>query len=370
MNALLSRWRPISAILAILLSAYFGFGLVVEDANDDGQPDHITITVPESAPVQVDSDQLLEPDESREASVGTSSLPAPEVKTPDVHEDMRDETPAGVSAEDVETITGGHTAGLRAPQPVGGPERLSCRWHPVQNRSSRNGAKVKLFVLHYTVSKPGTLDVIWRLFNTPSFAASSHDLLEPSGRCEHIVAWGKKAWTQGAFNPVSESVEIMAMGTESRAWWLAQPIFKQSLLAGRVVDRLRANGLPLRRVDPSGCAVQRAGWTDHNALECGNSHHDVMPNFPYDVLAAQIRQIANPGPDLSPLTAGERAYAKRLLYARGKVRERGGCAKAPGYCRMRGEARAGLERANERLHKAGLSTERRRARHRLIHQLL
>jgi Putative peptidoglycan binding domain len=54
-----------------------------------------------------------------------------------------------------------------------------------------------------------------------------------------------------------------------------------------VRDRLRARGPPLRRVDPSGC-TPRAGWTDHAAPECGNTHHDVLPNFPYDVLQRQL----------------------------------------------------------------------------------
>lgn len=266
----------ISAVLTLLVG---GIVVTIDDGDPSTPPRHIEIKVPGSGPVQVDRGAQQEPDEQREAATG---------ETPDVHEDARDETPAGVTAQDVETITEGHTAGLGEPRPTGGAENLSCRQNLVRNRSSRGGARTKIVVLHYTVSKPGTLDVIWRLFNTPSFAASSHIGLEGSGRCEQWVPYSWKAWTQGSFNPVSESVEIIATGSEPRSWWLAQPIFAKGLLASWVRDRLRANGLPLRRVDPVGCAVQSAGWTDHNALECGNSHHDVLPNFPYDVLQRQI----------------------------------------------------------------------------------
>jgi hypothetical protein len=47
------------------------------------------------------------------------------------------------------------------------------------------------------------------------------------------------------------------------------------------------NGIPIRRVDPIGCNFI-PGYTDHNALECGNDHTDVLPNFPWDVLGKQL----------------------------------------------------------------------------------
>lgn len=283
--------RVLGVVAAVL--ALIAGGVVVTVTVDDGDPAtpprHIEIKVPGSAPVQVDADQQQERPEQEEAAAGTHPGVSPAGAVgPDVHEDARDETPAGIEPGEAAEIVNGETSGVGEPRPVGGAENLDCRRNLVRNRSSRGGAKVKLVVLHYTVSRPGTLDVIRRLFDTPSFAASSHIGLEPSGRCELWVPYPEKAWTEGAFNPVGESVEIMAMGTEPRSWWLAQPIISKGLLASWVRDRLRANGLPLRRVDPVGCAVQQAGWTDHDALECGNSHHDVQPAFPYDVLQRQI----------------------------------------------------------------------------------
>lgn len=250
---------------------------------EDAGPDTVTtveqetvtaVPVPGSPPVVIDADRE-QTDAVRPEGV-------------DAHEDARDETPPGVMHEDLEDVLE-PVPGVGPPQPLGGAESLSCPWRPVRNFSSRGGARVSMVVLHYTVSAPGTLGVIRGLFDRPSFAASSHIGLEADGECEQWVAYGAKAWTQGAFNPVSESVEIIARGTESRSWWLRQPIIRNGLLASWIVDRLRANGLPPRRVDPRDCTPQ-AGWTDHNALECANTHFDVQPNFPYDEVARQVRE--------------------------------------------------------------------------------
>lgn len=214
----------------------------------------------------------------------------------DAHEDSKDETPPGVSEADVEQIEESRPAGIGKPQPLGGAENLSCQRRIVRNHSARaSGSVVSMFVLHYTVSDPGSLNAIWGLFNTPSFGASSTYLLEPlTGRCELIVDPSRKPWTQGAFNSVSESVEIICCRSDpSRSWWMNTKIVKDGLLAQMVADRLKARGLPNRLVDPSGC-TPLAGWTDHNRLECGNSHVDVGRNFPFDVLRDQIERHFQP----------------------------------------------------------------------------
>ena len=172
-----------------------------------------------------------------------------------------------MSEADVEEIEESRPEDLGPPLPVGGAQLLSCTSNPVRNFSTRAaGSVVSMPTLHYTVSTPGTLDAIRGLFDDPNFAASSHTLLEPSGRCVQIVPFSKKAWTQGAFNSVADSVEIICCRTDpSRAWWLAQPIIAKSLLASWIVDRLRARGLPPKLVDPIGCEPL-AGWTGSRPL--------------------------------------------------------------------------------------------------------
>lgn len=207
----------------------------------------------------------------------------------DAHEDAKDETPPGVTPAEAKEVLE-PVSGVGEPKPLGGAELLTCPFQPVQNFSSRAGATVSEVVLHFTVSAPGSLDAIQNLFNTPSFAASSHIGLELNGRCEQWVKYGDKAWTQGSFNPVSVSVEIIARGTESKETWLNSAIIKQGLLASWVADRLKQFGLPPTRVNPEAC-TPIAGWTDHNALECGNTHTDVQPNFPYGVFRDQVKRF-------------------------------------------------------------------------------
>jgi peptidoglycan hydrolase-like protein with peptidoglycan-binding domain len=288
--------------LALFLSMLGYVGIV--DSDGDGTPDVVTITLPNGtnpqAPPTIEADKDTEFEASERWDAGDAT---PVDEGPGIHEDMRDEQPAGAPPNAADRVLDTSTSGLGQPLPLGGAQNYSCPRRWVVNFSTRApGSRVELFNLHLTVSRPGTSATIWRLFNTPSFGSSSHLLLEPSGECKQIVPFEKKAWTQGAFNSVSESVEIMAMGTEPRSWWLAQPILKNGILAAIVADRLRARGIPPHFVDPVGCGVQQAGWTDHHRLECGNTHHDVHPHFPYDVLQQQI--VRAYGGDETPATPG------------------------------------------------------------------
>jgi hypothetical protein len=278
-------------LAAIILAVLFGFVIGSTTVGEKEVAPQVTVDVKGIPEQELDIDNEFDEADQEEASD-----PTPE-EGPVIHEDLRDETPPGVDLEDVEEINDDKPVGVGEPLPVGGAQIYSCPNRFVRNFSDRAvGSKVGLFVVHYTVSRPGTLDVIRSLFDRPSFGASSHLGLEPTGRCQTWVPFNKKAWTQGAYNSVSESVEIICCNTpQTRAWWLAQPIFTKQYLAAIIVDRLKARGIQPVRVDPVGCGVQRAGWTDHNALECGNSHHDVTPNFPYDVLQAQVVSRYNAG---------------------------------------------------------------------------
>ena len=279
---------------------------------DDTAPD-TTVTIgeranPNTPEVEVDPDTAYEEEEEQAADELVE-------EGPDIHEDLKDESPEG--DEDAATkVLETPTEGIGPPVPTGGAQNYNCPRQIVRNSSARAaGSRVEIFVLHFTVSRPGSLDAIQRLFNTPSFGASSHLGLEMSGRCEQWVDWNRKAWTQGAFNSVAESVEIIAMGNEPRSVWLRSPMFKQGILAAIVADRLRARGLQPKRVNPSGCGVQVAGWTDHNALECGNNHTDVSPNFPYDVFQQQLER-AYYGAAAGPPLFDVRAYKDGKLVRR------------------------------------------------------
>jgi hypothetical protein len=279
------------ALAAVLVSFLTGITFTVVVISDDGDGKTRTVTVgvgsptktvdlPKLPPIEVDANKQdgLDPQESEE--------------TPELHEDAYDETPPGVSRDEADEalVTPPGVGPGKAPA---GAQNYRCERHYVENAWNRAaGSTVSMFVLHFTVSSPGSLQSIWRLFNTPSFAASSHLGLELDGECELWVPYTMKAGTQGAFNSASESVEIICCPKTdlSRKEWLDTPIIRRGILANIVADRLRIRGLPARLVDPEGC-TPKAGVTDHDRLECGNSHWDVGKNFPWDVFIPQVRRF-------------------------------------------------------------------------------
>src|SRR5687767_10889791 len=103
-----------------------------------------------------DFDNEYEPEDKKEANDTT-----PE-EGPAIHEDLRDETPPGVPEDAAEEIVEDiPSSGMVPIQPVGGAQNYSCPRNLVRNFSNRtSGTVVGLFVLHYTVSRPGSLDVI------------------------------------------------------------------------------------------------------------------------------------------------------------------------------------------------------------------
>lgn len=287
--------RKFLAILALFLT--IGVTFTVVDSNNDGKPDEVTVQVGGGKTVTFDKDNNLDPqqqkDEGKDVKDGVQGeLQGPQVEV-ESHEDLRDEHPPGVPEASVDRGLAQKTApGKGEAVELGGAQNYSCAYRPVKNFSSRNGQKVLLFTLHYTVSPFGSLPEIWAQFNTPSSGTSSTLGLEVNGTCLQFMPFSAKPWTQLTFNGRSESVEIVAPGDLAREVWLSKPIFTKGILASLVYDRLRANGLPIRLVDPVGCGVQAAGYTDHNRLECGNNHTDVGTHFPFDVLNQQLKVLS------------------------------------------------------------------------------
>lgn len=328
-----TRLRPLLAIVAALAGAVtftIAFG-------DGGQPHHRA---------HGHAHHEVAPAGDRQAPAGEPNL--------------KDDTPEAVShGALIEGAQRTRAAGDRLlPVPVGGAQTYSCRESFGNGLySSRHGIKPTEFVVHYTAG-PGTAQSILDFF-TRTRAASSTYILEPATRCIQMAPESAKPWTQLAANPYAISVEIVTTGYNlSRAQWLAMPIFSKHVLADLMRDSMRRNGIPLRHVDPVGCNFV-PGWTDHNALECGNNHTDVQPSFPYDVLQ---RQLTDSGAGVSParfLTARERHHARdrcttrsRLAHTRrGSGRYRTRLAKARRYkAPVRADMRA-IDRAKRHDHR-------------------
>lgn len=293
-------------IIAAILAALAGGGLtgIAVAPNEPAAPAR-TVTAVTTAPA--------------------NAPPAGDLQTKDV-EQLRDDTPDAVPAATLEQAAAAEKKlaeplpPLTAPLPVGGAQGYSCR-NDYANRGFgvRSAPKVMTFILHYTVSPnvPGWSDVDGVGDYLERVGLSAHRIMDFEGHCETKVPFDKNAFTEGAFNSTSESVEIVATGRETRAQWLAAPIFRDAILAAMVRDRLRARGLPLRFVDPVGCTA-KLGYSDHNHLECGNNHSDVAPAFPFDVFQRQL--VDGPG----VVTPTDRVTCRKLNAWRNAGRPHGG----------------------------------------------
>lgn len=260
---------------AILVTVSVMLALILPEG-DDTETKVITKPVPTKAP-QGD----------------LSAPPGPAQERPQDSE-LRDETPPDV---DKQILEEGKTRTTQLgrqleERPVGGAQNYSCRTDFSGRVWSNYSFKPTMGVLHYTVSPNvsgwGDVNGIVSYFERTR-VASADRVVDFEGHCTQMVPITTgKSWTQGAANGATcWSYEIIATGRESRAQWLASPLIRRGILAAMARDDNARCGIPNRRINPVGC-VFPVGVTDHNALECGNDHTDVAPNFPWDVFMRQL----------------------------------------------------------------------------------
>jgi hypothetical protein len=264
-------------VLACLLPT-LGLGIALLDDDGDGRPDRVTITVPIVS-------QAPQGDLNTEGPLKGSPSPA--------------------------TVLGniGNELALVAPIPPAGAQTYSCRKDFSDHLySSRNGIKPTEWILHYTAGN-GTPRSILDYF-ARTRAANATFIMSLDGKdCIQAVPISEKPWTQLGANSYAISIELVTTGYNlSRDDWLKAGIFQHGTLAALMRDTMRANGIPLRFVDPVGCNFP-PGYTDHNHLECLNNHTDVAPTFPFDVLQ---RQLTDSGAAPQPISKTARAKCTEL----------------------------------------------------------
>lgn len=153
-------------------------------------------------------------------------------------------------------------------------------WSP--NKSSREGAKPTLIVIHATVSHnvPGLNDLqaIANLFANPGFQASSHVCTDNEGHSARFVRDEDKAWHVAGFNRMALGIEqiIMADGKE-----LTRDLYRET--ARWVARWSKKYDIPIRKGKVSGSSVIRTGVVRHSELGAiGGGHSDPGP---YDMHA-------------------------------------------------------------------------------------
>jgi hypothetical protein len=139
----------------------------------------------------------------------------------------------------------------------------------------------------------GTSDVnaIWNYFNRDATDASSNYIIDAEGNCIYAVPESAKAWTQGAMNPYSISIEFIGTGAASD--WTNAALAKGAQVFASAAKRW---GIPARWGSAPSCTVLRSGILDHDALGCGNTHTDVGPYFPDGAFVGRVSTLLAPPP--------------------------------------------------------------------------
>lgn len=317
MKAILEN-KMVAAIVAALI-ALVGGGVAIIVTDDPGSAPgthHRTVTVtlggPGKAKVPLSPQaQVIAKSQAAQDAAGNETA---------AHSDLRAEPPAasspGVLAHDEKLTPAGQPV-LPAHPPLAAVHTPGCRTLLVRNYSSRAGAPILLFVIHFTVSTDsgwsGVLANV-RWFDSPAAQASSNYIIDRRiGACALAVAEASKAWAQAGFNRVALSVEVTARGSEG------------SLVTGAGKARLialmrRAHSvykIPYRHGAVSGCSVARSGFVMHADLgSCGGGHVDVRP-YGIDSLISAAAAGSKPKPTI---TAADRLACRKLNWYRARVR--------------------------------------------------
>jgi hypothetical protein len=300
------------AILASVLSLLVAVGLVVTitDNGPDHPPDKprrtVTVTIggagaPKSTVTLPPTAQIVASHQAAEAAAGNEQA---------AHSDLHETSPpTAAAAAAARKLTPAGQPVLPRHPPLAAVHTPGCQTHLVRNFSSRGGAPILLFVIHYTVSTDngwaGVLgNVKW--FDSPAAQASSNYIIDRRiGACALVVAEASKAWAQASFNPWALSVEITARGNEGS---LVEGAGKARLLAlmRRAHD---VYGIPYRHgaVTQAGCRVTRTGFVIHKDLgQCGGGHVDTTP-YSIDPLITAAAATSRPH-----VTASDRAACKQI----------------------------------------------------------
>jgi hypothetical protein len=168
---------------------------------------------------------------------------------------------------------------------------------PTANHSSRNGARVRLVVLHTT---EGARDVasLGAYFQRVS-NASYHGAMDDQ-RFESYVNYSEASWSILGANPFSDNAAFCAFASWDRTEWLRHGRMLD-LGAAWVADRCMARNLPIRRLSlpevaaaardprhPGGVIMHR----DYTWATGDGTHTDCGNGLPWDVILNRALQLA------------------------------------------------------------------------------
>jgi N-acetyl-anhydromuramyl-L-alanine amidase AmpD len=157
------------------------------------------------------------------------------------------------------------------------------------NRSSRNGIRPSLIVIHSTESTnvPGDQDLanVADYLCRTSTQASSHVITDADGHSARLVLDGDKAWHCAGYN--SQSLGIEQIGRAAQTAWSRDEIRETARWVARWN---KLHGIPIRIGAVSGGKVTRSGVLRHMDLgSIGGGHNDPGSHYPLDAMLKLAR---------------------------------------------------------------------------------
>lgn len=163
------------------------------------------------------------------------------------------------------------------------------------NYSSRQGAKVRLIVLH-TAEGSKTFQSLGSYFSNPASQVSSHVGIDDTfNTVGEYVDRPNKAWTAANANPVAVQAELCAFAGWSTAEWNNHKTMLENC-AKWIGEEAAAFKIPLVRLSAQSAQSNGVGICRHMDLGTwGGNHSDPGNNFPID----QVIQMA--GGNVAPI---------------------------------------------------------------------
>lgn len=138
---------------------------------------------------------------------------------------------------------------------------------------------------------------------------SCHAIADDDRLLDNLVSYDRAAWTLRNGNSRSDNLEMCGLASWTRAEWLTH----KGMLANAarwVAGRLKARGMPVRRVTVAECAARSVrGYMDHwtyTQATGDGTHWDVGPSFPWDIFGPMVTTAYNGGnPIMATLDADD-----------------------------------------------------------------
>lgn len=165
--------------------------------------------------------------------------------------------------------------------------------HISQNQSARQGATIKLIVLHTTEGADGKNDLanLGEWFDNPAADVSAHIGNNVRGMDARYVEDTQKAWTACNLNPVALNIEQIGYASFSKDEWMRKRHLQLKNTAMWIAHWSKKYSIPIERGKTSGIEVKRPGVVQHKDLgSAGCGHEDCGPGYPmrYVILLARL----------------------------------------------------------------------------------